>query len=529
MKPAWFTVPIALLGICASAAVIYRLQPPQTPLPPLPKPAELTTDPPSVKEIPEAYKQLMADGENALKGKRFQEAVNAFQQAEKAWPEGKEAPVKRDEAQTALALEKEKNKRVRDGLERGREALARREMHKCKKEAEAVLKEADNNPEARELVQSAEDALRQFKPLFASGEKAFQDKDIPTAVKQLELAAALVSDDDKANALLKDARLKLPPEAYAKHMADGENALKGKRFQEAVTAFEKAEKAWPEGKDAPVKRAEAKTGLDREERVRARLERGREALARKEMHKGKKEVEAVLEEDGDNTEAKKLVQVAKDALEKFKPLFASGEKAFQGNEFPTAVKQLELATALVSDDDKANALLKDARLKVSKGKLEGSVLLLVLHTTGSPLGKGELDEALKKVAQEHAKKLLGGQVYMLDRGGHRPWAPGAAKENALDGGKQTEVFTAATKAVEAFSKEAENKTFRVVLFVEVDGNPGANAPRPVLPANHKVQVCYLNKDSDEESPALKAWFPDETQRLKEVRFFSDVIDEMLGK
>ncbi|MCI0378933.1 MAG: tetratricopeptide repeat protein [Gemmataceae bacterium] len=316
------------------------------------------------KKKAEAYQKLFTDGRLALQAKRYDDAIQAFSQAQKILPGDKaaqdflsDAQAKKKAAEDAVAAEAKKRAEdlqraadVKKHLDQARTALAANKLADADKALKLAAKLEPKDQAVLSLVgqlltkQKEQDAalalqkkrLEQHQLLLGSAKKAFDAKRLDDALKFASEANALVPDDKAGMELLRLtqkalAQAKTAEEAAQKQkeeqarsaklkglLEEARTALKGSNFDAAAKALAQAQQMAP--KDAAV-------------------------LA------GLRDLDAARAAAGDA--AKKLAA--------FQQAFGAGQKAFLGKDYPAAVKSLTEAVKLNPSDTKAAQLLQQAQ------------------------------------------------------------------------------------------------------------------------------------------------------------------------
>jgi tetratricopeptide (TPR) repeat protein len=246
----------------------------------------------------------------ALAAGRHEVAIKAFEEAQKLFPRDatssdllKEAHEARDKVKNDLARQAKEAEearlraaKVEKALERGKAALQSGDL---KTAAQAVKEAADLAPKAGAVLQAQKDLAKaeaeqkqrqaDFQTCLDRGRKALTDKRLDEAVKEFREARRLLPQDRTALDLLRQAEtsLKTQQDATAaalraqQLLAQGKAALKAKKWDDAVKAFEGAVKAMPTDKEAGLLLKSAQEEQKKQAEYTRQLALGKAALAAK--------------------------------------------------------------------------------------------------------------------------------------------------------------------------------------------------------------------------------------------------------
>src|SRR5262249_26311740 len=187
------------------------------------------------------FDEHVAKGDLAVKNRRWGDAVTEYQAALTLYPE--ERPVR-------AALREAKYQK---NMEEGRTNFSQRKYADALKNFEIALQEKPGDQEATRWLQmtkqntdTQDDAKKKgFDQLMNKAEQAVKQKKWTEAVKAYQDALALFPNNQKAKDGLKDAR-------YNREMEDGKDNYNKKKYREAEKNFEKALEEKPN--DAEAKR-----------------------------------------------------------------------------------------------------------------------------------------------------------------------------------------------------------------------------------------------------------------------------------
>lgn len=247
---------------------------PLDPAPPAPRPPAAD---PNTKVMAE-YQAHMNAGNAALKAKRFEEAVAAFQAAQKLMP-GEEVADALKEAEKRLIDHQDRERKqlqYAGFMERGVNGLKARRFDAAIEAFEAAQRVFPEDREAQRAVRDAKqakkDARAAFAKALAKGNAALQAQQLQEAAQAYAEASQLMPEDpaaaqakERADKLTADAKALTPARpganGYLLAMTQGNLALRAGRFAEASRAFAEALRLAPNDIDALAGYREAQAGL----------------------------------------------------------------------------------------------------------------------------------------------------------------------------------------------------------------------------------------------------------------------------
>jgi tetratricopeptide (TPR) repeat protein len=283
------------------------------------------------KQRTEAYQKLLADGQIALRGKRYEDAIKAFAEAQKVLPGDRTSAQLLKDAQQAKAD--------------GEAALAAA----AKKRAQE-LERAANVQKAKDYLAAAQGALRK--------------KDFDGATKALALANKLDPDSpavDQALRELAQARKTAIDQQERQAQAEaavqaGRKALAAKQYAEAIRTLQLALR--PEAIKALQEAARLAPNDPEPARLLKQAQKGLTETP-KETPKG------VVKETPKDTKAG---ETKAGDLKRFNQLMQTGQKALDDKKYDDAVKAFRAAVLIMPNDQQAARLLKQAEKLQDKKK-----------------------------------------------------------------------------------------------------------------------------------------------------------------
>ena len=291
--------------------------------------------------------------------------------------------------------EHEKNRREFDKLMRqGKAALGKQHFQDAMTAYEDARRLFPDDPEARDGLISAQssagvDAKTEeeqkkrrldYDRLMAEGEKAKENKDYPAAQKAFEAALIVLPGDPKAavavtavkqlieaNEKEKDRQTK-----FQAQMNLGEAAMVRQDYEAALRAFLAAQQIMPDDLDAPKRRRAAENQLDNIQDRAKRLAivqnlntRGREAITAKRFDEAIDAYNSALKLSPEDFDAKKgLAEATKArtlAKAEYGQLIATGNAALQTQQFLVAQNAFQAAAAIFPNEPVAQNGILAAR------------------------------------------------------------------------------------------------------------------------------------------------------------------------
>jgi tetratricopeptide (TPR) repeat protein len=282
------------------------------------------------------YNAAMQAGRDALKAKKYADAIKSFTDAGKIIPGDKAAADALKDAQNAADAEKKKMQEEAKRLE---------DLNRLKTQAQAAL-----------AAKRYDEAARDF------SEALKLDPNDAAAAKGLKDAQQAAADAAKA-----EADKKKREADYAAAMQAGRDAVKAKRFDDAVKDFTDAGKLLPGDKAAAdaLKDAqgaaadEAKRKADeakKQEDYNKQMQQGNTALTGKKYDDAVKAFTAALQVQPGDAKGTTGLQNAQ-----FGQHMAAGAALQAAKKYADAVKEYQAALAIFPDDAGAKAALKRAQ------------------------------------------------------------------------------------------------------------------------------------------------------------------------
>lgn len=208
----------------------------------------------------EQLDKMLAQGKEARKEGKLAEAVRLLQEASRLAPEDPRVGPELDQARKAVADNEAEKKRLADyqaHMEAGRLAVIGERYADAIREYAAALQllpdddaalKARRQAEARlEAVQDLEKRRAAYRDFLAQGQGAVRDRKLNDAVQAFQSALRLFPDDAEAKRQLRDVQKELT-RARAQHqqlMAQAELALQAQRLEEAHRLFSEADRLLP--------------------------------------------------------------------------------------------------------------------------------------------------------------------------------------------------------------------------------------------------------------------------------------------
>jgi superkiller protein 3 len=264
------------------------------------------------------YTQFMAQGGAALKNKRYDEAVSAYAQALKLYPDDADAKQGLSDAQKAVTSDGQAE--YTRLMKLGDAAMRAQRYSDAMQAYAAALKLVPNDQAAMQGLAQAQQALAALAAVQAAYDKymqagaaALQLKRYNDARRAFSDALKVVPNDPAALVGLRDAN-------YGHHMADGHAAVDAKNFAKAVREFEAALVDIPNDPAAAAALKQAKASLTAQQNQVAdynkHMAAGNAAFQQKKYADAVKEYEAALRAVPNDATATAALQQAKALLKK---------------------------------------------------------------------------------------------------------------------------------------------------------------------------------------------------------------------
>jgi tetratricopeptide (TPR) repeat protein len=201
------------------------------------------------------YLQKINAGKMAMTAGKWDEAIKAYTAALNLVPNDPVAKKGLDDANTEKKRAESNTQRTNFEklVAQARVDLKDKKYDLAVKGLTDALKIMENK-DARALLKEAQTGV-DFTRLLAQGKAGIKDKKYPAAIQALTEAVKLMPMDKEAPVLLKQAQDEQKLAEYTRQMNLGNTALKDKKWDAAITAFNEALKLVPND-------AEAKKGLD---------------------------------------------------------------------------------------------------------------------------------------------------------------------------------------------------------------------------------------------------------------------------
>jgi tetratricopeptide (TPR) repeat protein len=314
-----------------------------------------------------AYQKLIADGRLALSGKRYEDAIKAFSDAQSLMPGDQasrdflgDAQKGKKDAAEALAAAAQKRaaeqKRVQDlqkALTLGRSALAGRDLEAAAKALAQAQQLAPDDGEVQRALKDLAQAQTQAKQdaaakaaqaaqatrlqdLLKSAQTALKGKDLTAAAKALSEASQLDPANPTVKQGLRDIELARAADAdhqkrmanYQATLAAGQKAMQAKNYSQAVKDFSDAAKLLPDDTRAPLLLKQAQQAWNDAKVADARVQEAEAAKQKLELQR-KAQFSALLKEGSAKLSAK-LYPEARSLFQEALKLYPSDQSAQLG-------------------------------------------------------------------------------------------------------------------------------------------------------------------------------------------------------
>ncbi|MFN6039060.1 MAG: tetratricopeptide repeat protein, partial [Bacteroidota bacterium] len=395
------------------------------------------------KENLEKYNQAMKNGNDAFSIKKWSESITYFTEALKYKKDDSEAKNKIKEAQDAISANEKglkSEEQFAAAMKNGKEALANKKFDEAIDEFSKALKYKSEDLEAKNKLAEAEagrDAEEKFKENMKLGRLYFKEKKWSQAIAVFNEILSLKSDETEAKEKLKEAEDNLKKELdkgkieelYNSAMKFGNDAMNGKKFNDAIAAYTSALGYKKEDKEAKMKLDEARAGLklteqnkNLESKYLEAINKGRNHLIVSKWDSAILAFKSALEIKKNDSEASKLLAEAQEGLEKDKnskennskydKLMREGKNELSTSNWVQAVMSFKAALVLKPDDPQALKYLNDAEEKIKEQDLQKNFDKLIAKGDSSVLSKN-YDLALERY--NNAKALNINPTLVLEK------------------------------------------------------------------------------------------------------------------
>jgi tetratricopeptide (TPR) repeat protein len=338
----------------------------------------------------DAYKKAMDAGRDALKVKKYEDAVAAFTEAGKQVPGDKDAADSLNIAKTKakeMAAEATAQKQLEHVLSDAQTAIKAGQFDQAGKALIDAKKLAPQDPSVLQAAKDLETAramaaneavkkqkMIDYQKTIKTGREALAAKKYDEAIRAFTEAGTLLPGDRDAAGLVKlaekakvdAAKQATDPDAkkkadFARLMDQGQKLLTAKRYADAASTFQDALKLMPNDPTAKAALQKAQKALDTAKPATPAVP----AEYVRQMQTG-----AALDKQQRYAEAVKAYNAALKALPNdakatnalgFSQHMSDGIKLFTTRKFPDAAKEFEAALGVSPDDATAKALLKRAK------------------------------------------------------------------------------------------------------------------------------------------------------------------------
>jgi predicted Zn finger-like uncharacterized protein len=323
------------------------------------------------------YQTHMDAGRAALEAQRYPDAIREFQAAQRLIPADVQAGLslrlaeQRLNALQAAAQDQQQRYAAFAALmERSANALRAKRYEEAVQAANEVVKLFPNDPRAKQAQADARKALgaarAQYNQLLTDADAALQARRLNEAVRLYQEAAELFPEDEAAKKGLREARaaadtLRDAGAAYDRLMATGAAAMRGRRFADAVLAYTEALRLVPNDPLAAQGLRDAQAGADRRARRRVALDRqlqaGAAALQQQQYADAIRAFKAALDLDPDNAAAQDGLRQAR-----YADAMTEGWRALNARRRQDAVRFFEDALKEKPGDPQATTALQQAKI-----------------------------------------------------------------------------------------------------------------------------------------------------------------------
>lgn len=314
----------------------------------------------------EKYESAISSADAAFASKDYKEALEHYKTAKSYKPEDEYALSKIAEVQQLAVQAAKTQQDYLAAIERGDKALLANEVETAKAaflEAQK-LKPEEQYPSSKlaeiNNIQSKEKQLElDYQNAITSAEESLAAKDYESAKASFSKASQLKPTETypkekitEIDALLAKAAQK--EQDYVAAITEADNALSAKKYEEAITAYERAaaikpEEGYPKSKISEIE-AFIASNAEKEQQYKQSIQAGDEAMASKQWETARASYSKALELKPNETypqskitEINQLVAANEAKEEGYNKAIASADQAFAAEEYKEAKKYYEQA------------------------------------------------------------------------------------------------------------------------------------------------------------------------------------------
>jgi tetratricopeptide (TPR) repeat protein len=323
------------------------------------------------------YQSHMDAGRAALEAQRYPDAAREFQEAQRLIPADAQAGASLRLAEQRLqglqAAAQDQQQRLAAFaalMDRSASALRAKRYEEAVQAANEAVKLFPSDARAKQAQADARQALRtarsQYNQLRTDADAALQAGRVNEAVRLYQQAAELFPEDEAAKKGLREARAAADTlgdagAAYNRLMATGAAAMQGRRFADAVLAYTEALRLVPNDPLAAQGLRDAQAGANRRARRGLALDRqlqaGAAAMQQKQYAEAIRAFKAALDLDPDNPAALDGLRQAR-----YADAMTEGWKALNARRRQDAIRFFEEALKEKPGDPQATAALQQAKI-----------------------------------------------------------------------------------------------------------------------------------------------------------------------
>ena len=396
------------------------------------------------KGLEERYKSSMGKGEEAMKSKKWVEAIENFKEALQIKKEDVVAEGKIKEAEEGRKLEesgKKSDELFKIAIKNGDEAMLKKKWNEAIADYGEALKIKQNDQLALVKLEKAKSGKlnqERFEDYFNEGKKFLLERKWDDAIVSLNKAIEIIPDDPELNKKLQEAQSGKKKEEeknkflYDEAMSYGRQSLAVQKFNEAITAFSNALTYKKDDPEATKKIEEARVGLKNQASNKETNARFNDALFQADLAIRDKKYEQAMSKyleaknlKPESNEVEIKIQNLKQLMDKvkreteveesYRVAMKEGEEAELKREWERAITVFENKALKIKPGDKlALSKIEDCKRSLKDKRFADSVLLKeknemekfskVLADARNSLNKKDYKTALIKYKEANALK-----------------------------------------------------------------------------------------------------------------------------
>ena len=371
-----------------------------------PDPPKKITEINSINDKQKKYDNAMSKGNAQQNQKNWDAAISAYEEALSIFPNDATAKAKKDECvleKNKLSAAEDLQKKYEEAMKNGQIALSGKKWDEAIQQFNAALTLRKEDTQAKAKIKEAEDAKKSFEENSKSeaafnaamekGNNAMKTKNWASAISSFQEALNIKKENQQAklklqeanDALAKENELSASEAKFKEAMQLGNDAMNTKNWTSAIQHFNSALTIKPNETVAKTKIEEAKSALEKanasaslEQKFNEALQKGNDALIAKKWDDAiahystalglKKEDITAKTKKAEAEEGKRKELASAKSEELFQAAMKKGEKELTNSNYSVATTLFEEALKIKPQDESAKKKLAEAIAALEKEK-----------------------------------------------------------------------------------------------------------------------------------------------------------------